>query len=157
MSSGVDSTEGIFGSFPYEAVITPATIAGLVVGIAQYLLGVAIGINLLGSFMPVLSNIPPTISVEWFALTLISSITIIGLFVAVLAIVVSGARNDVLVVGAILTYVAGLVSILLAYIYLGQSPNLTTALLLSPIAPVIVVIGVGIGVNWIGVDVSLLD
>jgi hypothetical protein len=155
MSTGGSQNAGIFGSFPYEVVITPATVAGLVVSFSQYLLGVAIGINLLGSIMPVLSNIPPTLTVEWVALTLISSITMIGLFVAVLAIVVSGARNDVLLVGAILTYVAGLVSILLAYIYLGQSPDISTALLLSPLSPVILVIGVGIGVNWIGVDVSL--
>ena len=155
MSTGVDTSDSIFGSFPYEAVITPATIAGLVVGLAQYLLGVALEFSVLGTIMPLLSNVPPTLSVEWVALTLISSITLIGLFVAVLAIVVSGARNDVLLVGVILTYVAGLLSILLAYIYLGQSPDISAALLLSPLSPAILVVGIGIGVNWIGVDVSL--
>lgn len=157
MSADSAGDEGVFGTFPYEAVITPATIAGLVVGLSQYLLGVAIGANLFTTITPAISNLRVTLSVEWLAVTLIHSIAVIGLFVAILAIVVSGARTDVLLVGAILTYVAGLLSILLTSVYIGGGLALTFGLLLSPLSPVLIAVGVGIGVNWIGVEVAVLD
>ena len=141
MSTGTTSSQGIFGSFPYESTITPATIAGLVIAVAQYLLQIGLSAN--------------AINLEAIVMMLIGAIGTIGFVLAILAIVVSGARTDVLLVGAILTYVAELFAVLLRYIYVGLSPDISAELLLTPLSPVIIVIGIGIGVNWIGVDVSL--
>ena len=144
MSTGVSTNDGIFGAFPYEVVITPATVAGLVVAIAQYLLSIA-------------TSPMAQVSVQSIVVTLINAINWIGFLVAVLAIVVSGARSDVLAVGVILTYVAGLLATLLQSLYVPGPLQLSTGVFLAPLSLVIAVVGVGIGVNWIGVDVSLLD
>ena len=142
MGTTASNDRGIFGPYPYETVITPATVAGLVVAVAQYLLRLAVSPQ-------------ARLTLDSIVGMLIGSIATIGFLVAVLAIVVSGARNDVLLVGAILTYVAQLLAALLGSIYTGGGLTLSVEFFLAPLSLVILVLGIGIGVNWIGVDVSL--
>lgn len=133
--------------FPIADVIAPAVVAGVLVTLGVFLVGVS-------------SSPPPRISSQLFsntlvnraATSLIGAIGTIGLIAAILALFRAGTDAPILVGGAVVAYVAAFVASLVNWLYAGASGTIDLALFLTPTANVLLFLGIALGARWVEAD-----